>query len=79
MRRLIKVKVVSDARKESVVVRSPDSYTVSVRAPAEAGQANRRVLHLLRQYFGSGTLMRIVSGHHKPGKIVSLEAGERRI
>jgi len=44
---LIKVRVTADARAEKVVKKADDLYAVSVREPAERGQANEQVLELL--------------------------------
>lgn len=70
---LIKVRVTVDARAEKVVKKSDDLYAVSVREAAERGEANGRVLELLKSMF-PGKRVKLISGHHKPGKII--EVGE---
>lgn len=69
----IKVKVVAGAKKEQVVKNSPNSYSVSVREPAERNLANGRVMELVAHDVGipKGKI-RIVSGHHSPSKILSI-------
>jgi uncharacterized protein YggU (UPF0235/DUF167 family) len=69
---LIKVRVTVDARAERVVRKSDDLYAVSVREPAERGEANERVLELLKSMF-PGKSVKLISGHHKPGKIVEVK------
>ncbi|MDE2038084.1 MAG: DUF167 domain-containing protein, partial [Patescibacteria group bacterium] len=64
---LIKVKVAADARAEKVVKKADDLFVVSVREPAERGEANERVLELLRLEH-PGKPVRLVSGHLKPSK-----------
>ncbi len=69
----IKVKVVAGAKKEQVVKNSPNSYSISVREPAERNLANGRVMELVALDMGipKGKI-RIVSGHHSPSKILSI-------
>lgn len=69
----IKVKVVAGAKKEFVVKNSLNSYSISVREHAERNLANSRVMELVALGMGvpKGKI-RIVSGHHSPSKILSI-------
>jgi uncharacterized protein YggU (UPF0235/DUF167 family) len=67
----IKLKVVPDAKVEKVEKMTEDSWRIWVKVPAENNAANSRVLELVRLDF-PGTSVRIVSGHHSPSKIVSI-------
>ncbi|MDO8593923.1 MAG: DUF167 family protein [bacterium] len=68
----IKVHVIPESREESLKEKG-DLLYVSVREKAEGGAANRRVLELLREHFSPRGNIRIVSGHHAPHKIISVE------
>ncbi|MEK7170402.1 MAG: DUF167 family protein [Patescibacteria group bacterium] len=68
----IKVQVIPESKEEAVSEKGEILY-VSVREKAEHGAANRRMLLLLRAKFGSGKRLRIVSGHHAPHKIISID------
>ncbi len=70
----IKVKVKAGAKAEKFTKKSEDHFDISVKEPAERGLANKRVVELVREYFKvyNGDI-RIVSGHHSPGKIISLD------
>jgi len=70
----IKLKVKAGAKMEKFIKKSEDHFDVSVREPAERGLANKRVVELVREYFKvyNGDV-RIVSGHHSPGKIISID------
>ena len=70
----IKVKVVVGAKREKIVKKTEDRFDISVKEPAERNLANKRILELVRDYFKvyNGEV-RIVSGHHSPSKIISLE------
>ncbi|MFA6095855.1 MAG: DUF167 domain-containing protein [Candidatus Paceibacterota bacterium] len=72
-----KVSVRTGSKKEFVKQEGPDAYLIAVAAPPERGLANERVIELLREHIGGERLMlRIVSGHHSPHKIVSIEVGQ---
>jgi len=70
----IKLKVKAGAKEEKFIKKSHDHFDVSVKELAERGLANKRVVELVREYFKvyNGDV-RIVSGHHSPGKIISLD------
>jgi len=69
----IKIKVTAGAKKERVVKKSDDHFEMSVIQPAERGLANKRIVELVREYLKvyNGDV-RIVSGHHSPSKIISI-------
>ncbi len=70
----IKVRVITGAKKESLMVESSDHYKISVKEKPERNLANKRVLELVRQHLAleHGNI-RIISGHHSPSKIISVE------
>lgn len=69
----IKVRVSAGAKKELLTKVADDSFLVSVKEPAEQNLANKRVLDIIAEHFGvSARAIRIVSGHHSPGKILSI-------
>lgn len=68
----LKIKVVPDAKEEKIEKLQEDSWRIWVTVPAENNAANSRVLELVRQSFPN-TSVRIVSGHHSPSKIVSID------
>lgn len=69
----IRVRVSAGAKRESFEQVSGDSFLVSVKEPAEQNRANKRVLELVAGHFGvEPKQIRIISGHHSPGKILSI-------
>ncbi len=75
----IKVEVLAEANREEVVKTAPDSFSISVREKAERNEANRRVLQIIRQEFGgAGIMVKIISGHHSPRKIISVDVTVRK-
>lgn len=71
----IKVRAITQAKEEVVEQITSDHYKVSVREPAEQNRANARILELFRERYPNARL-RIVSGHHSPSKIISIDTPE---
>ena len=70
----IKVRVKPNAKIESVIKKTEDHFVVSVREKAERNMANKRVIEIIAGVFKVPvTKARIVSGHHSPSKIVSVD------
>jgi uncharacterized protein YggU (UPF0235/DUF167 family) len=69
----IRVKVFPDAKKEVLKETGGLRYEVRVRVPAERNLANTRVREVFAGHFGLPVgLVRIVSGHTSPNKILSI-------
>ena len=69
----IKVRVSASAKRELFMQEREDSFMVAVKEPAEQNRANTRVLELVALHLGiSPKQIRIISGHHSPGKILSI-------
>ncbi len=68
----VKLRVFANAKKEKLEKASEDHFNVWVREKAERNMANKRVLEIVREYFGTGKA-RIISGHHSPSKIIAVE------
>lgn len=69
----IRVRVSAKAKKESFRKLSEDTFLIAVKEPAEQNRANTRVLELVAGYFElTPKQVRIISGHHSPGKLLSL-------
>lgn len=69
----IKVKVTADAKKEIISKKTENSYNISVKVPAERNLANTRIREIIASIYGVNVKsVRIVSGHHSPSKILSV-------
>ncbi|MEK7463557.1 MAG: DUF167 family protein [Patescibacteria group bacterium] len=71
----VKVKIKPDSKKETVIKVSDDHYEISVREKAENNNANSRLLEIMRNEHPD-SIIRIISGHHSPSKIVSIDKKE---
>ena len=75
----IKVKVKAGAKSEEVFQESADHFKISVREPAKRNMANRRVIELVAMQFKvSPKNVRIISGHHSPGKLLAVETSVKK-
>ncbi|MFA6094452.1 MAG: DUF167 domain-containing protein [Candidatus Paceibacterota bacterium] len=69
----IKVRVTPDSKKDTLTQKSTDHFNISVREPAENNRANRRVIEIIAEHFNiTPKKIRIISGHHSPGKILDI-------
>jgi len=70
----IKVKAFPSSKKEFFEKNSEDTYTVYVRDRAERNLANKRIVEVIAEQLGVPRgKIRIVSGHHSQGKILSVD------
>ena len=73
----IKVRVIAGSKRESIAQKSADHFNVHVREEAERNMANKRVLELIALHYGvPAGKVRIINGHHSPGKILSVDITE---
>lgn len=70
----VHARVRAGARKEEIGEAGDSRLRIAVREPAERNLANRRVIELVaRHYKVAPGKVRIVSGHHSPSKILSVD------
>ncbi len=75
----IRVTVTPQSKKENIKQEGKDRYLVSVRALAEQNMANKAVLALISAHFKvPSKAVKIISGHHSPRKILSLDLPESK-
>ena len=68
----IKVRAVTGSKLEKIEKKSDDHYVISVKEKAEMNLANKRIITILKDLFGKNNV-RLISGHHSPSKIFSVE------
>lgn len=83
-KKYIKIKVITEAKKEKIIKKGKDSFEIHIKESAERNMANKKVLELIKKYFKTCSNddssrqvyngdVRIVNGHHSPSKIISLD------
>lgn len=71
----VKARVTAGAKKELFKKISKDTFAISVREEAQRNLANTQVRALMAHHFKvSVGAVRIISGHHSPSKILSVDA-----
>jgi len=74
----IKVKVTAGSRNETLKKITDDHFEVSVKEKAERNMANKRVTEMIAIFFKLPIgKVKIISGHHSPGKILTVETEEK--
>ncbi|MFA6314868.1 MAG: DUF167 domain-containing protein [Candidatus Paceibacterota bacterium] len=68
---LIKVKVITEAKRESIKEVTHDSFRVSLTEAAEQGRANGRLLEIMRKLYAKRSI-KIIKGHHSRSKILEI-------
>ena len=75
MARKIWVAVKPRAKIETVIRASESKYRASVNAPASEGEANRRLIELLAEFFHTAkSNIRIVRGHKALRKLLEVDS-----
>lgn len=70
----IRVRVATNSKNESLTKTADDHFEVRVREKAELNMANKRVVQMIAGHYGvPAGKVRIISGHHSPGKILSAD------
>jgi len=74
---LIKVKVIPNSKKENIIKRADDAFTVSVKEKAEGGQANKGVVLALAEYFEiPASKFRMIKGAKQRSKIFEISVDD---
>ena len=69
----IKVKVEAGAKKEKIVKKSENTFSISVKEPRERNLANTRIREIIAGIYEINIKsVRIISGHQSPSKILSV-------
>lgn len=70
----VRVFVTAGGHRDKLDRAKDGTITISVRAPAQGGQANRRVIELLaREFAVDPAHVRIIAGHRGRSKMVDIE------
>lgn len=68
------VKIIPESKRNCVTTLTPTRLKVEVKEEAKNNQANKRAVLVIAEHFKVlSSKVRIVRGHHKPAKIVSID------
>jgi uncharacterized protein YggU (UPF0235/DUF167 family) len=68
----IKVRVKTGQKKEVIEEKSKGNFVVSIKQKAERNMANQRIIQIFQEIFDTKQV-KILSGHHAPRKMVSID------
>jgi uncharacterized protein (TIGR00251 family) len=69
----IRVKANPGAKTENLTQIKDNEFEISVREPAERGEANKRICEILTQHFNNPAGgVKIINGHHSPVKLLKI-------
>lgn len=68
----IKVRAKAGSKSEKIEQKSDDYFIISVKEKAEMNMANKKIIAILQDFFNTKKI-RIISGHHSPSKIFSVD------
>ena len=70
---LIRVKVKTNAKKEGITAQPKNIFAVSLKEKPEQNLANKKLVSVLSKHLSVPiSKIRIIRGHHKPSKIISI-------
>jgi uncharacterized protein YggU (UPF0235/DUF167 family) len=70
----IKVRVIAGFKKEEVILEKSNYFKIFVREKAKQNMANKRILEIIAgEYHVNLAKVRIISGHHSPSKLLSVD------
>ena len=72
----IHVKAHPKSKKEMVEKLKEDYFEIWVKEPAEKNLANKKIIEVLKNHFSESKSVRIISGHHSPSKLFSVDFEE---
>ncbi len=73
----IKLRIITNSKKEIINKISNDHYQINVKEKAERNMANTRIIEIMSDVLKiSKKSIKIISGHHSPSKIISVNIPE---
>jgi uncharacterized protein (TIGR00251 family) len=68
----IHVHIKTKQKVDSIIQISDTKFEVCVKEEAKQNRANTRMIELVKEFFKTNKV-KIVSGHHSPSKLISIE------
>lgn len=69
----IHVKAHPKSKKQEIVKLKEDHFEIWIKEPAEKNMANKKIVEILKSNFSESKNVRIISGHHSPSKLFSVD------
>jgi uncharacterized protein (TIGR00251 family) len=69
----VHVKVHPKSKKDHILELKEKHFEIWVKEPAEKNLANKKIIEILKNHFILANRIRIISGHHSPTKLFSVD------
>ncbi|MEZ4195641.1 MAG: DUF167 domain-containing protein [Candidatus Paceibacterota bacterium] len=71
----VRVEVYAKAKKEKISLVGKNRFEIYVKEPAERNLANQRIREVIAEHYRVPVAKtRLISGHHSPRKIISVDS-----
>jgi uncharacterized protein YggU (UPF0235/DUF167 family) len=69
----IKIKVIPSSKREVIDKIDEENYEIKVKQEPKNNAVNKRLVEIMRDKYKNAKIIRIISGHRSPSKIISID------
>ena len=69
----IRIKVIPSSRREVIDKIDEENYEIKVKQEPKNNAVNKRLIEIMRDIYKNAKIIRIISGHRSPSKIISID------
>jgi uncharacterized protein (TIGR00251 family) len=69
----IKIKVIPSSKREVIDKIDEENYEIKVKQEPKNNAVNKRLIEIMRDIYKNAKIIRIISGHRSPSKIISID------
>jgi uncharacterized protein (TIGR00251 family) len=69
----IKIKVIPSSKREVIDKIDEENYEIKVKQEPKNNAVNKRLVEIMRDIYKNAKIIRIISGHRSPSKIISID------
>lgn len=69
----IKIRVIPSSKREVINRIDEENYEIKVKQEPKNNAVNKRLIEIMRDIYKQAKIIRIISGHRSPSKIISID------
>lgn len=69
----IKIRVIPSSKREVINKIDEENYEIKVKQEPKNNAVNKRLIEIMRDEYKQAKIIRIISGHRSPSKIISID------
>ena len=69
----IKIRVIPSSKREVINRIDEENYEIKVKQEPKNNAVNKRLIEIMRDIYKQAKIVRIISGHRSPSKIISID------